>query len=143
MKKLSSITLATVVAVITGLTFSTAVSSAGIVDQPLPLKTRIVTKDGKKKIKIGKKLPVLVSCSKDCSFKATVTLIAPAVKEPKSLTGTLVANNILTLNYKLTSFGRSYLRDNVRSSRLKVKFSAKDTETGKRVIKTRSFGFFK
>jgi len=143
MKKLSSLTVTTVVAIIAALTFSTAVSSAGIVDQPLPLKTKIVTKDGKKKIKIGKKLPVLVSCSKDCSFKATVTLIAPAVKEPKSLTGNLLANNILTLNYKLTKFGRSYLRDNVSGSKLKVKFSAKDNETGKRVIKTRSFGFFK
>jgi len=143
MKKLSSISVATAVVLIAGLTFTTGVSSAGIVDQPVPLKTRIVTKDGKKKIKIAKKLPVLVSCSKACSFKATVTLIAPAVKEPKSLTGTLVANNILTLNYKLTNFGRSYLKDNVRKSKLKVKFSAKDQETGKRVIKTKSFRFYK
>ena len=143
MKKLSSISLVTAVTLITGLTFGAAVSSAGIIDQPLPLKVRISAPDDKKKIKIGKKLPVYVSCSKDCSFKATVTLIAPSVHEPKSLTGKLVANNILTLNYKLTKFGRGYLRDNARASKLKVKFSAKDAETGKRVIKTRSFGLYK
>ena len=143
MKKLSSLTFSIAVAVVASLTFSTAVSSAGIIDQPLPLKVRISAPDDKKKIKIGKKLPVYVSCSKDCSFKATVTLIAPAVKEPKSLTGTLGGNKILTLNYKLTKFGRSYLRDNARASKLKVKFSAKDAETGKRAIKTRSFGLYK
>jgi len=143
MKKISTLAISTAVALVAAFTVSTAASSAGIVDQPVPLRTAIVTKDGKKKIKIGKKLPVLVSCSKACSFRATVTLIAPAVKEPKSLTGTLIANNILTLNYKLTNFGRSYLRDNVSKSRLKVKFSAKDQATGQRVIKTKSFRFYK
>lgn len=143
MKSFRKFTLTAAVSLFAALTFSTAVSSAGIVDQAVPLKTKVVTADGKKKIKVAKKLPVLVSCSKDCSFKATVTLIAPAISEPKSLSGSIPGGNILTLNYKLTSFGRNYLKKNVRRSKLKVKFSAKDTETGERVVKTRTFRFYK
>jgi hypothetical protein len=141
MKKLSASTLITAVALTAGFTFAAPAGAADIVDQPRPLKTRVVTKDGKKKIKIGKKLPVLVSCSKDCRFKATVTLVAPAVSETKSLKGRLVANNILTLNYKLTNFGRRYLKSNVRKSKLKVKFAATDVATGKRYVKKRVFKF--
>ncbi|HTU14611.1 MAG TPA: hypothetical protein VMF31_05385 [Solirubrobacterales bacterium] len=143
MKTLRKTILTAVLALAASLAFTTAVSSAGIVDQAVPLKLKVVTADGKKRIKVAKKLPVLVSCSKDCSFKTTVTLITPATSDPKSISGNLPAGNILTLRYRLTSYGVRYVKRNVSGSKLKVKFSAKDTETGERVIKSRTFRFYK
>jgi hypothetical protein len=119
------------------------IAHAGIVDQPLPLKTTIATKDGKKKLKLKKRLPVLLTCSKDCSYKATMTVIAPSVKAPKKIGGDLNATGVLTLTYVLTDEGRRYLKDNIRKSKLKVKFSAKDKETGARIVKTKTYRFYK
>lgn len=119
------------------------VGHAGIVDQPLPLRTTIATKDGKKKLKLKKRLPVVMTCSNDCSFRATMTVIAPSVNAPKKLNGKLDATSTLTLTYVLTNEGRRYLKENIKKSKLKVKFVATDRETGERVVKNRTFRFIK
>ena len=41
----------------------------------------------------------------------------------------------------VTRYGRNYLKDNYRDSKLKVRLSAVDLETGKRTVKIRTFRF--
>jgi len=126
-----------------GLAFSTTASNAGLVDNPAPLRLKIVSKDGKPKLKVQKKLPVLISCSKDCRARIKMTIVTPVGKDDIKDAGPLPAGTVLTVRFPLTNFGLNYLKKNFRNSKLKVNFSAKDLETGKRVTKTRSFGFYR
>ena len=112
--------------------------ASGLVDQPLPLKLKIVSRDGKAKLKAARKLPVLISCSKLCDAKVKMTIFTPVGKGSVADAGQLGENKVLTIK-----FGFRYLKDNYRKSKLKVKFSAKDVETGKRVAKTRAFRFYR
>lgn len=125
------------------LTSAGAAGAASIVDEPVPLRIKVLTIDGKKKIKVKKKLPVLVACSKECSYKVTMTVVAPGGGDSDSLSGNLTAGGGLKVNYILSGEGLRYLRKYAAKSRLKVKFSAKDLETGQRVIKTRTYRLVK
>ena len=118
-------------------------STAGIVDQPKPLVVKLVGPEAKGKLRVKKKLAALVSCSKDCSIRAKITLVLPAVSDSGVIKGSLAAGRIGRLKYNLTSTGLRYLKDNYRSSKMKVKVSARDNATGKRVTKSRTFRFFR
>lgn len=110
--------------------------TAGAAD---PLKVRIVTFDGNPKIKVKRKLSFLVSCSKNCGATIKIKLITPAVVTPGKLSGGLSANAPRTANFRLTNYGLRYLKKNFRKSRLSVKVTAKDNETGEKVIKRKVF----
>lgn len=143
MKKFSTFAVSIAVALVATLTMSTAVSSAGIVDQPKPLVVKLAGPEAKSKLRVKKKLAVLVSCSKDCSIRAKITLVLPAVSDSGVIKGNLLAGRVGKLRYTLTSSGLNYLKDNYRSSKMKIKVSAKDNQTGKRVTKSRTFRFFR
>jgi len=113
------------------------------VAEAAPNVVKIVTVDGKKRIKVGKKLPFLVSCSKDCSGKLSIKLVTPATTEPASGNVSLAAGNIFRARFLLTNFGRRYVKNNVGRCSLKVKFAAVDLDTGKRTVKKKTFRFYK
>jgi len=140
MKKIF-VTTALVLAV--GMAGFTTTASAGLVDNPAPLRLKIVSEDGKPKIKVAKKLPVLISCSKDCGARIRMTIVTPVGSDDISDAGRLDAGTVLTVKFPLTNFGLNYLKDNYRSSKLKVKFTGKDLETGKKVVKIRTFRFYR
>lgn len=110
-------------------------------DLRAPLNIRIATFDGNPKIKVKRKLSFLVSCSKNCGATISIKLITPAVVTPGKLSGGLAANKPQTANFRLTNYGLRYLRKNFRKSRLSVKVTAKDAETGKKYVKRKVFRF--
>lgn len=117
-----------------------AVSS---VAQAAPNRVKIVSEDGKARLKVQKKIPVLISCSKACGGHVKITLVAPATTDSAEGNFTIDAGDILTLRFKLTNFGRRYIRKNVSRSKLKVRFSVVDFATGKRTVERRTFKFYK
>lgn len=108
-----------------------------------PIKVRVVTPDGKKKLLVQKKLEVLAVCSQSCAAKATITLKTPLGPDKDTLGGTLEANAPVTLSLTLNKPGLKYLRDNFRASSLKVRFTARDLTTNLRDTRTRTFRFRK
>ncbi|MGB0119390.1 MAG: hypothetical protein WBP55_00395 [Solirubrobacterales bacterium] len=132
------------IAVVLGasLAFTAVPASAAIVDGATPLRVKIAPFSGKK-VKVAKKLKVLVSCTKQCRIKTKFTLVTPALKD--SVTGgtTLEANSAFVTGMILNSFGKNLLKKNYKRSRFKVKVSALDIETGKRIKKTKTFKFSK
>lgn len=113
------------------------------VAQAAPNRVKIASEDGKARLEVQKKIPVLISCSKACGGKVKMTLVAPAISDSATGNFTFKAASINTIRFRLTNFGVRYIRKNVGKSRLKVRFSVVDFETGKRSIKKRTFGFYK
>ncbi|MGK2932562.1 MAG: hypothetical protein ACSLFD_07315 [Solirubrobacterales bacterium] len=126
----------TALMLVAGMAVSTAAQAA-------PNRVRIASEDGKARLKVQKKIPVLISCSKNCGGRVKMTLVAPATTDSAQGKFTIKAGNVLTLRFKLTNFGVRYIRKNVARSKLKVRFSSVDFATGKRTIKRRTFGFYK
>lgn len=108
-----------------------------------PNRVKIASENGKARLKVQKRIPVLISCTKACGGRVKMTLVAPAISDSANGNFTIKAGNVLTLRFKLTNFGKRYIRKNVRKSKLKVKFAVKDFETGKRSVKRRTFRFHK
>lgn len=117
--------------------------AASSVAQAAPNRVKITSENGKARLKVQKKIPVLFSCSKNCGGRVKMTLVAPATTDSAQGNFSIKAGNILTLRFKLTNFGVRYVRKNVGKSKLKVRFSVTDFETGKRTVKKRTFRFYK
>src|SRR5690349_8250913 len=137
MKKLILATALTLVGAIT----LSGPAQAGITDAPTPLRVKLATPNGGNKVKVAKKLKVLASCNKDCRATAHIKLITPANDLKVSGSRTLPANNIWTTGMILTSYGKNYLKSNFRSCKFRVRISAVDVATGKRVNKVKVFKF--
>ncbi|MBK5231751.1 MAG: hypothetical protein JJE13_02055 [Thermoleophilia bacterium] len=108
-----------------------------------PLKVKMATFDGKKKVKVARKLKAVTSCSKDCSLHVTFAVRTPAGTIKDSASGTISGNQLIPVNVRLNNVALKYLRSNYRASRCTINVVAKDLETGKRVTKKRSFKFYK
>ena len=104
-----------------------------------PLKVELVTFDGKKKVKVARKLKAVASCSKDCSLRITFALRTPA----GTIKGTVPGNRLIPVNARLNNTALKYLKTNYRASRYTINVAAVDLETGKRSIKRRTFRFYK
>lgn len=128
--------VATAAILVAGLAVSSVAEAA-------PNRVKIVSEDGRARLKVQKKVPVLISCSKNCGGRVKMTLVAPATTDSAQGSFTIRGGNVLTLRFKLTNFGVRYIRKNVAKSKLEVKFSVVNFETGKRSIKRRAFGFYR
>lgn len=133
--------LLTIVAL--GLVLPAPSTAGGQIDPAPRLKLKIATPDGKKKVKVAKKLRVVASCSKDCALTAKIKLITPASNVNGTLSSVVPANRIYRMRLKLTRFGLKFLKKNFRKSRFKVKLVARDVQTGEKVTKSRKFRFRK
>ena len=107
-----------------------------------PLNVKVAPFAGKK-VKVGKKLKMIVSCSKNCIVKVKFKLITPGLSDSVKGGKALPANTPWITGMLLSNFGRNLLRNSYRQSRFKVILSAKDTSNGKMVRKTRTFKFTK
>lgn len=135
--------VSSMILIVAGAGFTTATSAAGIVDQPQPLRLNIATLNGKKKLKVAKKLKVTLNCSKACGIRASFALKLPGGTLKDKTSGPLPANRITPLVFTLNSVAKNYLARNFRSARFTVRVSAKDFATGKRVTKLRTYRFYK
>ncbi len=126
-----------------GLALPGAAGAGGQIDSGPALRVGIATVDGKKKVKVRKKLPILASCNRACSAVVKASLITPLSTFKDSAAGNLEDNGFVRTGLKLTRRGLNYLRKNFRKSRYKVKIVAVDLETGKRAVKTKVFRFRK
>lgn len=124
---------------VTGVLFSMMLG--GSADAATPLRVKVATPDGNPKVKVAKKVKLLASCSKDCNITAKLKLISPANTLTGNVSRGLRAQQFWTIGFVLTRYGRNYLKDNYRDSKLKVRLSAVDLETGKRTVKIRTFRF--
>lgn len=138
MKKLLSIF--TIVVAAASLAAAPATADEGA---PIPLKVKLVTFDGKQRIKIAKKIRVVTSCSKDCNARVKLKLITPVTTYKFDAATGIPATGTWTVGIRLSRFVRSYLRNNIRHSRLVVNFTATDIETGFKTIKVKTFRFRK
>lgn len=135
--------VSTILVLVAGLMFSGPATSAGIVDAPKPLKVRVTTKDGSKKLKVKKKQLFLMKCSVACSAKVKVTLVVPLAKSVSTLSFVKPEGGVYGVKYTLNSPTLRYLKTTYKRSKLKLRVSAKDLGTGKRVIETRSYRFYR
>ena len=119
-----------------GLTWATTAEAA-------PLRTSLKTVDGKGRIEVKKKLPLLVSCSKECAGKLTLTLVTSDKKYPVSGNVSMEAGDVFRARYLLTAYGIRYVRKNIGTTKLVARFSAVDLENNRRSVKTRTFRFYK
>ncbi|MCB0827627.1 MAG: hypothetical protein KDB62_02300 [Solirubrobacterales bacterium] len=133
--------LLTIVAL--GVALPASATAGGQIDAPPKLRLKLTTPDGKKKVKVAKKLKVISSCTNDCRLTAKIKLITPASNVKGTLSNAVPANRIYQMHLKLTGFGLRYLKKNYRKSRLKVKLTAVDALTGEKAIKSKTFRFRK
>lgn len=135
--------VSTILILAAGLTFSGVASAADIVDAPKPLKLRVTTKDGNKRLEVKRKQVFLMKCSAACSARVRVTLVVPLAKSVSKLNFVKPKGGIYGVRYTLTRPTLKYLKKTYRRSKLKLRVSAKDLNTGKRVVKKRSFRFYR
>lgn len=131
----------TVLLLAAGLAMPTAAGAAGQIDGGPALRVGLATVDGKKKVKVKRKLPILASCNRACSAVVTASLITPLSTFKDSAGGKLEDNGFVRTGLKLTRSGLKYLKKSFRKSRYKVKIAAIDLVTGKRAVKTKVFRF--
>jgi len=108
-----------------------------------PLTVKIATFDGKKKIKVARKLKAVASCSKDCGIRITFALRTPAGTVKDTVSGKVPGNRLIPVNSRLNNAALRYLKNSYRSSRYTINVSAVDLENGKRVVKKKSFRFYR
>jgi hypothetical protein len=135
--------VSTIVILAAGMAFSGVATSAGIVDAPKPLKVRITTKDGHEKLQVQKKQLFLMSCNVGCTASVKVTLIVPLAKSVSSINFVKPEGGIYGVKYTLNRPTLKYLKETYKRSKLKLRVSAKDISTGKRVIETRTYRFYR
>ncbi|MDQ2699814.1 MAG: hypothetical protein M3Y23_00620 [Actinomycetota bacterium] len=140
---MKKIIVSTAMVLIGGLTLSTSSVAAELAEGPAPLRVKVASFNGKKKLKAAKKLKLTLSCSKDCGVRASFRLKLPGGVIKDKTSGSLPANRIAPLTFTLNSVATRYLKKNVRSAKFTVKVAAKDFETGKRTIKKRVFRFYR
>ena len=110
---------------------------------PSPLRVSIGTFDGKKKVKVGRVLKAVISCSKDCSVRVTFVVKYPVGRITQSLGGTIASGTIRPLGVQLNRPALAYLKKAFASSHFMVKVRARDFETNQIVKKTRSYRFYR
>jgi hypothetical protein len=108
-----------------------------------PLRVKIVSPDGRPRIKVARNLKVLVSCNNDCRARARLTLKTPINNLRVAGTQLLGAGDVWTTGIRLTNFGLRYLRQNFTRSVLKVSVTATEVGTGRKVTAARSFRFYR
>ena len=110
-------------------------------EAPKPLKVKLVTFDGKQRIKVKRKVRLIASCSKDCNARVNLRLVTPVTTVRGGGSISLEATDTWTLGVILSPTFRSYIRQNIRSCKLVANFRAVDIETGKAVTKVKTFRF--
>lgn len=118
------------------------VSPAGAAEEsPKPLKVKLVTFDGKQRLKVKRKVRLIASCSKDCNAKVNLRLVTPVTTVLGGGSLSLEATGTWTIGVILSPSFRSYIRQNITRCKLVAFFSAVDIETGKTVRKSKTFRF--
>jgi hypothetical protein len=134
-------TLAVVIAA--GLLSAPASASDAVSSADPQLRVKLVTPDGRPKVKVERKLKVLSSCSTACRMRVTMILRTPLGSTKRGGAINLNAGGIWTTWIDLNNFGLSYLKKNYTRSSLKVVARGRDFKTGQVVRKVRTFGFYR
>ena len=116
-----------------------AVSPAVAADRPLNV--RILTPDGKQRLKVKRKLAVLVGCTKNCAVVVDMKLVMPAEVLKARVKGGIKAYSAKSPAMILNTPAIRYLRFSYPRSRFSVKVTATDISNGKRVVKRKVFRF--
>jgi hypothetical protein len=116
-------------------------AGAALQDSPKSLKVKLVTFDGKQRLKVKRKVRLIASCSKDCNARVKLRLVTPVTTVRGGGSIGLEATGTWTIGVILSPSFRSYIRQNITRCRLVANFSAVDIETGKTVRKVKTFRF--
>ena len=118
-----------------------ATPAGGADEVTKPLKVKVVTFDGKQRLRVAKKLRLVTSCSKDCNARIKLRLVTPVTTTRASASTGIPATGTWTVNLGLSRFLRRYIRQNISRSKLVVGFRAVDVETGKVTSLVKTFRF--
>ena len=116
-----------------------AVSPAVAADRPLNV--RILTPDGKQRLKVKRKLAVLVGCTKNCAVVVDMKLVMPAEVLKARVKGGIKAYSAKSPAMILNTPAIRYLKLTYPRSRFSLKVTATDISNGKRVVKRKVFRF--
>jgi hypothetical protein len=108
-----------------------------------PLTLKIVSLDGRPKLKAARKLTAVMSCNRDCRVSVRYILRMPAGTLRNGGARNLFDGAFWAPAMVLNNTATRYLRDNYRGSSFKVVVRAKDLETGQNASKTRIFRFYR
>jgi hypothetical protein len=120
-----------------------AAGAAGTSAEAAPFGVRIVSPDGKPKIKVVKKLSAVMSCNRDCRMSVRFILRMPAGNLTNSGARNLLDGQFWTPGVILNTTAIRYLRKNYRASSFKVVVRARDLESGEVVSKIKIFRFYR
>jgi hypothetical protein len=110
-------------------------------DPERQLDVRILTVDGKQRIKVKRKLQVLVGCTKNCAVVVEMKLIMPGDVLKAKLKGGIKAFSAKAPYVSLNNAALRYLKLTYPRSRFSVKVTATDISNGDVVTKRKTFRF--
>jgi hypothetical protein len=141
MKK--ALTVLVLMAVAAGVSASPVSAGGASVSADPPLRLKIVSPNGKPKLKADSKLTTVLGCNVDCYAKVRYVLRMPVGKLSNGGGRSLTGGSFWLPSMTLNGVATNYLKQNYRNSTMKVVLTARDLKTGARETKTRIFGFYR
>lgn len=126
-----------------GFTAVPASAAVGTASADPVLRVKLVSPDGRPKLKVQRRLKVLSSCSTDCRMRITMILKTPLGSTKRGGSRDLPAGGVWSTWIQLNNFGLGYLKRNYKRSSMRVIASARDLKTGQRITRIRKFGFYR
>jgi hypothetical protein len=121
---------------------ASAASTAPTMPPATPaLKIKIEPRHGLKKIKVGRTIDVLASCSTKCRVNATVVVTSGGDSLKYIFKRVLPPNEPFNPGVHLHKDSLAFLKANIHNSKFKIHVSAVDVKTGKKAGKTRTYRF--
>jgi hypothetical protein len=127
-----------IVALGAGVSVTTA-ASVSAADKPL--KVKILTVDGKKRLKVKRKLAVAVGCTKNCAVVVNMKLVMPHEVLKATVKGGIKAYTAKSPSMILNRAALNYLKLTWPRSRFAIKVTATDISNGKKTVKKKVFRF--
>jgi hypothetical protein len=140
MRKVRAV-IAGVLVVAVGATVMASPAATTAADPERQLDVRILTVDGKQRIKVKRKLQVLVGCTKNCAVVVEMKLIMPGDVLKAKLKGGIKAFSAKAPYVSLNNAALRYLKLTYPRSRFSVKVTATDISNGDVVTKRKTFRF--
>lgn len=141
MKKVRSIVAGIVVVALGAGLMAMPAGTAGAADAERKLDVRILTVDGKQRLKVKRKLAVLVGCTKNCSVVVDMKLVMPGDVLKARVKGGIKAFSAKSPSLTLNTPAIRYLKLTYPRSRFLIKVTATDISNGNKTVKRKSFGF--
>lgn len=127
-----------IVALGAGVSVTTA-ASVSAADKPL--KVKILTVDGKKRLKVKRKLAVAVGCTKNCAVVVNMKLVMPHEVLKATVKGGIKAYTAKSPSMILNQAAVNYLKLTWPRARFVVRVLARDISNGRKTVKRKVFRF--